>query len=115
MGEFPVNGAFSDSPEVGRDQATNRVHIEFYCQGCDHYTYVWLNLNLTGNHIMNCPNCGRKHYRAVKKGIITRDRYDKTLPDNHEIIAMKSACSKERRRMGSIARQREAEASGLMK
>jgi hypothetical protein len=113
--KLPPNGSMCNSPEFSRDTATNRVYVEFYCQGCDHYTYIWLNLSLTGNHIMNCPNCKRKHYRAIKNGIITSDRYDKTLPDNHEIVPVKSACSKERRKMGSIARIREAETTGLFK
>jgi hypothetical protein len=112
-----VSDAFKDSPELSKDHISNRIHVEFYCQGCDHYIYIWLNLQLTGNHIMNCPNCGRKHYRAIKNGIITKDRYDKNLPDNHEIVATKSACvpSKDRRIRGGIAQQREAEAVGVAK
>jgi hypothetical protein len=117
MSDFPSNGAFVDAPELEKDPHANRVHIEFYCQGCFHYTYVWLSLNLNGNHLMNCPNCARKHYRVVRDGVITGDRHDDRMPELHEIIAMKSACvpQDKRRKMGSIARQREMEAMGEMK
>lgn len=114
MSDLPYNSGYTDSPELGRDKGSNRKHIEFYCQECSHYTYCWLNMNLEGNHIMNCPNCGHKHYRVVKGGIITSDRHNDSMPELHEIVAMKSACvpSTKRRTFGDIARIRELEATG---
>lgn len=94
----------------------NKVDVEFYCGMCQHYTYVKLDLSMNGNHIMNCPNCGHKHYRVVKDGRITEDRFNEHLKDRHEIIAMKSACvpAKERRHLGNIARIREQESTGQL-
>lgn len=107
-----------EDTEVIKDNLNtqNRVMIEFYCQECDHYTYIRMNLSLSGNHIMNCPNCNHKHYRAVKKGIITSDRFDKNIPNSHTLIAMKSACvsSDQRRVRGKIAHLREMEAVGAI-
>lgn len=117
MSDFPPNGGYTDAPQLEKNEIDNRVHIEFYCQECDHYIYVWLNLKLSGNHVMNCPNCKHKHYRVVKNGVISSDRFNEDLPEKHEIVATQSACvpSSQRRNMGSIARQREAEATGLAK
>ena len=112
-----MTSRFNDSMELTKDQSSNRKHIEFYCEECDHYTFCWLNMNLNGNHLMNCPNCGHKHYRVVKGGIITAERHNDCMPELHEIVAMKSACvpSSQRRKMGKIARQRELEATGKAK
>jgi hypothetical protein len=66
---------------------------------------------------MNCPNCRHKHYRVIKKGIITSDRFDESLPEKHEIVPMRSACVPEdkRRPKGKIALIREMEATGMSK
>lgn len=94
-----------------------RIELEFWCWECKHYIYVKLNTGLEGNHIMNCPNCGHQHYRVVKNGIITGDRFNKDSVIADEIIPMKSACVPEyrRRKRTGIAIVREMEAVGLLK
>lgn len=91
-----------------------KVLVEFFCQMCDHYIYAKLNTSLDGNHIVVCPKCGHEHYRVVKNGIITEDRYDPRVAVAEELHFTKSAAvpKSERRQYGNIARIREAEASG---
>lgn len=47
---------------------------ELYCHDCG--KYVRFNVPETdGNLIVNCPNCSHQHYRVVKNGIITEERW----------------------------------------
>lgn len=71
-----------------------KIKKEFYCNECRKYFDIKLNISLDGNYRVHCPNCGHIHYRTVKKGVITDQRF----PDNHEsiliedIYPMKSSC-----------------------
>lgn len=49
---------------------------ELYCHGCDKYIQFDVDMSLNGNHMFKCPNCGHEHYRVVKDGKITEDRYN---------------------------------------
>jgi len=97
--------------------AGKRIEAEFWCGSCRHYLYVKLNTGLEGNHIIICPECGHKHYRLVKSGVITSDRFYEGLAIADEIIPMRSAAvpANERRKRGDIAILREMEAVGLLK
>lgn len=35
-----------------------------------------INYDLNGNHKIECPRCGHHHYRVVKDGVVTGERYD---------------------------------------
>lgn len=107
---------YSDpTPPVALDVG-RRVEVEFWCTNCSHYLYIKLNTSLDGNHIVVCPQCDHKHYRLVKNGIITGDRYNEGEAIADEIIPMKSAATKERRtNRGNIALLREMEAVGILK
>lgn len=109
------NRMLDDAVTMGFNQS--RVEIEFYCAECRHYTYAKLNRHLNGNHLMRCPNCGHQHYRVVKNGVITSDRYDDYGPTADVIVAMKSACVPEaqRRKRPELAQLRELEAQGELK
>jgi hypothetical protein len=104
--------------EVLPPDANGRCLCEFWCHCCDRpgdgggYVYVKLNTNLEGNHVINCPNCGHKHYRVVKEGIITDCRFHTGMEIADEIIPMKSAFTRKRRTFGAIAQIRQAEAVG---
>jgi len=104
--------------------SNGRVLCEFWCHCEDEplsnvvskrggYIYVKLNTQLEGNHVIACPNCGHKHYRVVKDGIITDCRFNFGMDIADEIIPMKSAFTRERRQFGSIAQIRQAEAAGF--
>jgi hypothetical protein len=89
-----------------------RVLCEFYCSACYGYVYVKLNTVLEGNHVVNCPNCGHKHYRFIKDGLITDCRFHDGHNIADEIVPMRSAWQKEKRVLGAIAQIRQLEAVG---
>ena len=69
----------------------SRKVVEFNCYICAHYLYPRMNMELDGNYVVHCPNCGHKHYRTIKGGYITEDRFDKASEMKHELIIPKSA------------------------
>ena len=48
---------------------------EFYCHGCSGFIAVELNMDLNGNHEVHCPKCDHIHYRVIKDGVVTEERY----------------------------------------
>ena len=50
---------------------------ELYCHDCTQYVQFDVDLELDGNHVFNCPNCGHEHCRVVKNGRITDIRWDR--------------------------------------
>jgi Zn finger protein HypA/HybF involved in hydrogenase expression len=48
---------------------------ELYCHNCGKYVQFNLDLSVDGNYKLNCPNCGHEHYRIVKDGKITDERW----------------------------------------
>lgn len=69
----------------------SRKIVEFYCAMCSHYLYPRMNMELDGNYVVNCPNCGHKHYRTIKGGYITEDRFCASSEMKHELIMPRSA------------------------
>jgi len=51
------------------------VRSELWCHGCDSYVQFTLDDSLDGNHRIVCPKCGHLHYRFVRKGEVTGERY----------------------------------------
>lgn len=65
--------------EIKVEEVKYEEHIEaqeLFCSECGKYVRFPIDLALDGNHEIVCPNCGHVHYRVVKKGIITEDRYN---------------------------------------
>lgn len=58
---------------------------ELHCHNCDKYVQFDLDMELNGNHILTCPNCGHKHCRVVKDGKITDDRWDSRNPNSYQV------------------------------
>jgi len=48
---------------------------ELHCHECNKYVQFDLDLDLDGNHVLTCPNCGHEHCRVVKNGKITEERW----------------------------------------
>jgi hypothetical protein len=71
----------------------SRVIQEFYCHGCDGYFLVNLNTELNYKAKINCPNCGRRHDRIIKNGLIY-DKDSQNCGGDQEIITQKSTYSK---------------------
>jgi len=60
------------SPKRTRGVVRNELH----CHECDRYVQFDIDLDLEGNHVLACPNCGHEHCRVVKDGVITGERWD---------------------------------------
>ena len=58
---------------------------ELHCHNCNKYVQFDIDLNLNGNHVLKCPNCGHEHCRVVKDGIITDDRWDRRNTNSYNI------------------------------
>jgi len=78
-----------------------RVKFEFQCPvsggGCGKFFDFILNTSLNGGYRIHCPNCGHVHYRTVKGGVITEDRFTNTPNKDsiflyEDILPMKSSC-----------------------
>lgn len=48
---------------------------EFYCHECNGYITVELDMELNGNHVVNCPKCNHEHCRVIKNGVVTEERW----------------------------------------
>ena len=46
-----------------------------YCTNCGERFIATLDLSLNGNHEITCPLCSHVHYRVVRDGVVTEDRY----------------------------------------
>jgi len=55
---------------------SGRRRQELHCHACDRFVQFVVDLDLNGNHVLNCPNCGHEHCRVVRDGVITDIRWD---------------------------------------
>jgi len=53
---------------------SDRIYQEFYCNDCQGYFGVKLNMALNIDVVVVCPKCGREHPRTIENGNI----YEKT-------------------------------------
>ena len=52
------------------------VKTNLDCTSCSKVFVAKINYDLDGNHKILCPYCGHEHYRVIKKGFVTGDRWD---------------------------------------
>ncbi len=52
------------------------VRTSLYCHECHKNFIALLEYRLDGNHKAHCPNCGHIHYRVIKDGRVTEDRWN---------------------------------------
>lgn len=88
---------------------------EFDCTNCGYFNYPWLRDDMCGNYTIACGNCSHHHYRVIVDGVVTADRHSDRYGEAEVIHVMKSATSKERRKLGAVAQFRQLEAAGLAK
>ena len=51
------------------------MRSDVYCTNCGGKFIATLDLSLNGNHEITCPLCQHVHYRVVKDGVVTEDRW----------------------------------------
>jgi hypothetical protein len=49
---------------------------ELHCHECNGYVQFDIDLEIEGNHVLECPKCGHEHCRVVQKGKISETRWD---------------------------------------
>lgn len=54
-------------------QIAQRELIEMHCNDCNGYFTVNLNMEIEGDYVLVCPNCGHEHPRTIKKGEMVGD------------------------------------------
>jgi hypothetical protein len=72
-----------------------RVSEEFYCNKCDGYFVVRINVALDYEIELVCPNCGRAHRRCVKNGHIFEEGRYTSKEAKERILTTKNNYSKE--------------------
>lgn len=60
---------------LGTPAQFNVERQELWCHGCENYVQFSMDLNMDGNHVLDCPVCGHQHYRVVRNGKITGIRW----------------------------------------
>ncbi len=48
---------------------------DVWCTNCEGTFMQEMDLSLNGNHEIMCPLCQHVHYRVVKDGVVTEERY----------------------------------------
>jgi DNA-directed RNA polymerase subunit RPC12/RpoP len=73
------------------------VHIgetrtDVHCHECSKQFVALIDYSIEGNHIAHCPVCNHKHYRVIKDGKITEERWNATYGpiENEDKIAIKA-------------------------
>jgi hypothetical protein len=56
---------------------------ELHCHNCQSYVQFDVDMELEGQYILDCPKCGHKHYRVVKNGEITDERWGQDPSQNN--------------------------------
>jgi hypothetical protein len=69
-----------------------RVVQEFYCNKCNGYFRVTLNMALNIRVLLECPECHRQHERDIKDGVIRE--VSKEFKTKDIVIATRSTYSK---------------------
>jgi hypothetical protein len=52
---------------------------ELWCHACEKVVQFTLEHDLDGCHTIICPNCGHDHYRIVRDGLVTGDRWARSM------------------------------------
>lgn len=55
---------------------------ELHCHNCNKYVQFSIDTEKDGQHILKCPNCGHEHYRVVRNGKITGERWGQDPSQN---------------------------------
>jgi hypothetical protein len=53
----------------------NLMRSNVHCTNCYRDFSAELDLDLEGNHVIVCPLCQHEHYRVVRRGVVTEERW----------------------------------------
>lgn len=54
---------------------TGEVRTFMHCHNCSKGFVALLDHAIEGNHVIECPHCGHKHYRSIKDGKVSETRW----------------------------------------
>lgn len=57
----------------------NEIRSNVDCTNCGGQFIATLDLSLNGNHQITCPHCRHVHYRVVRDGVVTEDRWRSSM------------------------------------
>lgn len=69
-------------PIKPKPRAKQKVRDEIHCHSCGSFVQFTIDIGLDGNHLFNCPNCKHEHYRVVRNGKITSERWGQDPSQN---------------------------------
>ena len=64
------------------------VKTDLDCHSCKKVFVAKINYDLNGNHKIVCPYCGHIHWRVIKKGVVTDDRW------SHQQVNIEVPCDR---------------------
>lgn len=80
----PVTIDFRKGDEPADDMMDMTIDIqqEIYCHACGNYVQFTIPDDINEDIVLDCPNCGHKHYRRVDNGEITESRWGQDPSQN---------------------------------
>jgi DNA-directed RNA polymerase subunit RPC12/RpoP len=55
------------------------------CTSCGKVFIAKIDHDLDGNHKILCPYCGHEHWRTIRKGVVTGDRWGSQHGPNRDV------------------------------
>ncbi len=72
---------------VDQHQHEGLVRTDIHCHNCSKGFIAELDYSINGEHVAECAYCGHHHYRTIKDGRITEQRWGSdNRPQNSDII-----------------------------
>ncbi len=66
-------------------QHTGEVRTSMNCHACERSFMALIDHGVDAHLVINCPNCGHKHYRTVKAGVVTDERHGSDSSDEFRV------------------------------
>lgn len=60
------------------------TRTDMHCHNCSKNFIASIDFGLNGNHQVECPHCGHLHYRQIKDGVVTGERWGSDS-NTHEV------------------------------
>jgi len=64
-------------------EGVQRTNVD--CTHCGKVFVAKINFDLDGNHKILCAYCGHEHWRTIKKGVVTGDRWGSQAGPNRDV------------------------------
>lgn len=65
---------------------SGKIRTDIDCHNCSKQFVAQLDFDINGCHRIGCPHCGHTHYRVIKDGKITEERWPVDIPHEDLIV-----------------------------